>query len=73
MKLKFLGAASGIVTGSGYVLISDSGKTSMLIDLGMFQGIPEIEKLNYEPLDCDPSQLTLKFSQSQKLKHSLSQ
>src|SRR5258708_21587955 len=57
MKIKFLGAASGIVTGSSYVLTSGSGK-SILIDLGMFQGIPEIDKLNYEPFNFDPSKLT---------------
>jgi metallo-beta-lactamase family protein len=52
MKIKFLGAASGIVTGSSYVLTSGSG-TSILIDLGMFQGVEKIEALNYEPFDCD--------------------
>jgi len=56
MKIKFLGAA-GTVTGSSYVLTSGSGK-SILIDLGMFQGPPEIDKLNYEPYDYDPSLLT---------------
>lgn len=54
MKIKFLGAA-GTVTGSCYVLTSDSGE-SLMIDCGMFQGPPE--KLNYENLDCDPSKLT---------------
>jgi len=49
MKIKFLGAA-GTVTGSSYILTSDSGR-SILIDLGMFQGPPEIEKLNYLPYD----------------------
>ncbi|HUC94711.1 MAG TPA: MBL fold metallo-hydrolase [Candidatus Saccharimonadales bacterium] len=52
MKIKFLGASSGIVTGSCYVLTSASGR-SILIDLGMFQGIPDIEKLNYEPFNYD--------------------
>lgn len=56
MKIKFLGAASGVVTGSSYVLTSGSGK-SILIDLGMFQGIPEVEKLNYELFDFDPQKL----------------
>lgn len=56
MKIKFLGAA-GTVTGSSYVLTSDSGQ-SILIDLGMFQGPPEIEKLNYLNFDYDPSQLS---------------
>lgn len=56
MKIKFLGAA-GTVTGSSYVLTSGSGK-SILIDLGMFQGPSEINKLNYEPFDYDPALLS---------------
>ena len=55
MKLKFLGAA-GTVTGSSYVLTSGSGE-SILIDLGMFQGPPKIEKMNYLPFEYDCSQL----------------
>lgn len=54
MKIKFLGAA-GTVTGSSYVLTSGSGQ-SILIDLGMFQGTPDIEKLNYENFDANPQQ-----------------
>lgn len=56
MKIKFLGAA-GTVTGSSYVLTSDSGQ-SILIDMGMFQGPPEIDKLNYIPLDFEVSKLS---------------
>lgn len=56
MKIKFLGAA-GTVTGSSYVLTSGKGQ-SILIDLGMFQGTPEIDKLNYDPIDYDLSQLS---------------
>jgi metallo-beta-lactamase family protein len=55
MKLKVLGAA-GTVTGSSYVLTSQSGQ-SILIDLGMFQGPSEIERLNYERYDFDCRQL----------------
>lgn len=55
MKIKFLGA-SGTVTGSSYVLTSDAGN-SILIDLGMFQGTPDIEKLNYLPYDYKCAQL----------------
>src|SRR6185369_12582330 len=57
MKIKFLGAA-GTVTGSSYVLTSGSGGTSILIDLGMFQGPEELEKLNYKPFDCDVPSLS---------------
>jgi len=56
MKIKFLGAA-GTVTGSSYVLTSSSGQ-SILIDLGMFQGPPEITKLNYQPFAYDAHQLS---------------
>ena len=56
MKIKFLGAV-GTVTGSCYVLTSESGQ-SILIDLGMFQGIPSIDRLNYEPFDYECSRLT---------------
>lgn len=56
MKIKFLGAA-GTVTGSSYILTSGGG-TSILIDLGMFQGPAEIDKLNYLPYDYDVSKLS---------------
>ncbi|CAN5198700.1 MBL fold metallo-hydrolase [soil metagenome] len=56
MKIKFLGAA-GTVTGSSYVLTSGSGQ-SILIDLGMFQGLPEIDELNYKPFEYDCSLLS---------------
>jgi metallo-beta-lactamase family protein len=55
MKLKFLGA-SGTVTGSSYAITSASGQ-SLLVDLGMFQGIDAIDKLNYDPYDFDPKNL----------------
>lgn len=56
MKIKFLGAA-GTVTGSSYVLTSGSGQ-SILIDLGMFQGLPEIDRLNYLQYEYDCSTLS---------------
>ncbi len=55
MHIKFLGAA-GTVTGSSYVLTSGSG-SSILIDLGMFQGTPDIEKLNYNSYEYNCSKL----------------
>lgn len=51
MQIKFLGAA-GTVTGSCYLLTSNSGQT-ILIDCGLFQGTEELEKLNPLPLSCD--------------------
>jgi metallo-beta-lactamase family protein len=56
MKIKFLGAA-GTVTGSGYVVTSESGQ-SVLVDLGMFQGPAAIEQLNYKQIDFDFSRLS---------------
>ncbi len=55
MKIKFLGAA-GTVTGSSYALTSGSGE-SILIDLGMFQGPPAIDALNYYPFEYDCKKL----------------
>jgi metallo-beta-lactamase family protein len=55
VKIKFLGAA-GTVTGSGYLLTAHSGE-QILIDLGLFQGPPEIDTLNYAPLEADFSHL----------------
>lgn len=51
MKIKFMGAA-GTVTGSSYILTSGSG-SSILIDLGMFQGTPQIEMMNFDPYEYD--------------------
>lgn len=56
MKIKFLGAA-GTVTGSSYVLTSGGG-SSLLVDLGMFQGPSEIDKLNYDNYDYEVKNLT---------------
>ena len=56
MKIKFLGAA-GTVTGSSYVLTSGRGQ-SIMIDLGMFQGLKEIDELNYKQFDYDGGQLS---------------
>ncbi len=52
MRLTFNGA-SGIVTGSSY-LLEAAGKR-MLIDCGMFQGGKDITRLNYEPFPYDPA------------------
>jgi len=52
MKLKFLGAAGGLVTGSSSLI---NGQT--LIDLGMYQGTREVAELNQQPLDFDARKL----------------
>src|SRR6185295_15232194 len=54
-KIQFLGA-SGEVTGSSFLLTNDNNE-SILIDLGMFQGSEDLEKLNYIPLKFDPKSL----------------
>jgi len=50
-KLTFLGAA-GCVTGSKY-LVEVAGKR-LLVDCGIFQGLPELTARNYQPLPTDP-------------------
>ncbi len=55
MQIKFLGAA-GTVTGSCYLLTGDSSQ-SLLIDCGLFQGTADLEKSNFEPLECDCTQV----------------
>lgn len=56
MNIKFLGAA-GTVTGSSYVITSESGQP-LLIDMGMFQGPEEINQLNYLPYEYQMDQLS---------------
>ena len=53
-KLTFLGAA-GTVTGSKY-LVEAAGKR-LLMDCGLFQGLPELSDRNYKPLPIDPSSI----------------
>jgi metallo-beta-lactamase family protein len=50
-KLTFLGAA-GCVTGSKY-LVEAAGKR-LLVDCGIFQGLPDLTDRNYQPLKIDP-------------------
>lgn len=66
MKIKFLGAA-GTVTGSGYLVAYDNLK--IMIDFGMFQGTPEEEALNFQPLTFDPSQVNALFLTHAHLDH----
>lgn len=51
MKITFIGATKD-VTGSMTLITRDSGK--ILIDCGMFQGTPDIVKMNLIPLPFDP-------------------
>ncbi len=50
-KLTFLGAA-GTVTGSKYLV--EAGGKKLLLDCGIFQGSPELQDRNYDPLAVDP-------------------
>lgn len=54
-KIKFLGASSGIVTGSCYLLQGQN--TNLLIDFGMFQGTWEIDQLNFKLPEIDVSRI----------------
>lgn len=50
VKVKFLGAA-GTVTGSRYLL--DIGGFRLLFDCGLFQGLKEVRRRNWDPLPVD--------------------
>src|SRR5579864_6233722 len=50
-KLTFLGAA-GSVTGSKY--LGEAAGKRLLVDCGIFQGLPELTERNYKPLSIDP-------------------
>jgi len=56
MKLTFLGAV-GTVTGSKYLLEIENKK--ILIDCGLFQGIRELRRRNWNPLPFKPENLDL--------------
>jgi metallo-beta-lactamase family protein len=55
VEIEFLGGA-GTVTGSKY-LVRD-GKTELLVDCGLFQGLKELRLRNWERLDVDTDRLT---------------
>ncbi len=56
--LTFLGAA-GTVTGSKFLLELDGGATPtrVLVDAGLFQGLRELRRRNWEPFPVPPSSL----------------
>jgi metallo-beta-lactamase family protein len=51
-QLTFLGAAR-TVTGSKYLL--EAGTSRVLVDSGLFQGLRELRRRNWDPLPVDPS------------------
>jgi metallo-beta-lactamase family protein len=52
--LTFLGA-TGTVTGSRFLV--DGGETRLLMDAGLYQGLPELRRRNWAPLGSDPAAL----------------
>lgn len=54
MRLYFYGGAK-TVTGANYILEADGKK--IMVDCGLFQGSPEIEKRNYEPFPYNPKEV----------------
>ncbi len=67
-SIQFLGA-SGIVTGSSY-LVTTNDAQKFLIDCGMFQGGDEITRLNTLPLTFRPQDLAAVFLTHAHLDHS---
>ncbi len=53
-KLQFLGAA-GTVTGSKHLV--EAGGTQVLVDCGLFQGLPELRERNWERLPVAPESI----------------
>jgi metallo-beta-lactamase family protein len=54
MKITFLGA-TGTVTGSKYLV--ETGKTRVLIDCGLFQGLKDLRLKNWAPLPINPAEI----------------
>jgi len=52
VTITFLGATA-TVTGSRFLVSSENSK--VLVDAGLFQGLKEIRKLNWEPFPVDPA------------------
>ena len=67
IKLKFFGAAGGIVTGSCHYI--DNGNFRALVDCGIFQGERKNEDLNWEPFRFDPKKLDVVFLTHAHLDH----
>ncbi len=54
-RLTFIGAA-GVVTGSKHLLETDAG-ARVLLDCGLYQGLPELTQRNWSPPPVDPTTL----------------
>ena len=55
MKITFNGAAR-IVTGSCYLIETEEDK--ILVECGLFQGVEEVEELNYQPFRFKPKEIS---------------
>lgn len=66
VKVKFNGAAK-TVTGSNYLVETDHG--NFVVDCGMFQG-PEIEHMNLEQYEYDPSKVSFALLTHAHIDHS---
>lgn len=67
MKIRFLGASSS-VTGSCHLITTANYK--FLLDCGQFQGSDEMETLNYEDFDFDPSEIEFLILSHAHIDHS---
>lgn len=52
--LSFLGAV-GTVTGSRFLV--EAGEGRLLVDAGLFQGLADLRRRNWQPLPFDPATL----------------
>ncbi|MBI3812125.1 MAG: MBL fold metallo-hydrolase, partial [Nitrospirae bacterium] len=67
MEITFLGA-TGTVTGSKYLITSDSKK--ILVDCGLFQGFKQLRLRNREPLPIHPAEIDAVILTHAHLDHS---
>lgn len=67
VQITFLGAAK-TVTGSKYLL--EVGKTKILVDCGLFQGLYELRRRNWNPLPINPKNIDAVILTHAHLDHS---
>ena len=67
-RITFIGAA-GVVTGSKHLLETDSG-ARVLLDCGLFQGLPQLTERNWSPPPVDPKTLDAVILSHAHLDHS---